>query len=118
MLNLKRLFPKLAQQAKRSAQSAVTVGGNGGAIRQQFITAPDTPKGFTLRAAWDEKTNPTGATTILEKWDAGSEEPPHSHPGDDATIVIEGKMSVSCTHHLLLLNLSHMRLTDRCCVVV
>jgi len=33
---------------------------------------------------------------ISEKWDAGSEEPPHSHPGDDATIVIEGKMSVRC----------------------
>lgn len=97
MLSLKRLSPMaknlMAKHAKRSAQT-VTIGGNGGAIWSQFVTAPDTPKGFTLRGAWDEKTNPTGATTILEKWDAGSEEPPHSHPGDDATIVIEGKMSV------------------------
>lgn len=96
MLGLKRLSPKLAQQAKRAAFST-QVGGNGGAIWQQFVTAPDTPKGFTLRGAWDEKANPTGATTILEKWDAGSEEPPHSHPGDDATIVIEGKMAVTKT---------------------
>ena len=98
MLSLKRLSPMaqnlLAKHAKRSAQTAVTIGGNGGAIWENFVTAPDTPKGFTLRGAWDEKTNPTGATTILEKWDAGSEEPPHSHPGDDATIVIEGKMTV------------------------
>jgi quercetin dioxygenase-like cupin family protein len=47
-----------------------------------------------LRAAWDKASNPTGATTILEKWEAGTAEPPHSHPGDDATIVVEGKMKI------------------------
>jgi len=31
---------------------------------------------------------------MLEQWVAGSEEPPHSHPGDDMTVVIEGKMSI------------------------
>ncbi len=31
---------------------------------------------------------------MLERWEAGSAEPPHSHPGDDMTIVIEGKMSI------------------------
>jgi quercetin dioxygenase-like cupin family protein len=31
---------------------------------------------------------------MLECWKAGSEEPPHSHPGDDMTIVVEGKMSI------------------------
>ncbi len=31
---------------------------------------------------------------MLEKWKAGSAEPPHSHPGDDMTIVIEGKMRI------------------------
>ena len=30
---------------------------------------------------------------MLERWDAGTEEPPHSHPGDDMTIVVEGRMS-------------------------
>jgi hypothetical protein len=76
------------------ARTAVTVGGNGGTIWKNFVTAPDTPAGFTLRGAWDEKSNPNGATTILEQWEAGSAEPPHSHPGDDMTIVIEGKMDI------------------------
>jgi len=31
---------------------------------------------------------------MMEKWEAGSEEPVHSHPGDDMTIVVEGKMSL------------------------
>jgi len=31
---------------------------------------------------------------MLERWQAGTEEPPHSHPGDDMTIVVEGKMSI------------------------
>ena len=31
---------------------------------------------------------------MLEQWEAGSAEPPHSHPGDDMTVVIEGKMTV------------------------
>jgi quercetin dioxygenase-like cupin family protein len=31
---------------------------------------------------------------MLEQWDAGSEEPTHSHPGDDMTVVVEGKMSI------------------------
>ena len=31
---------------------------------------------------------------MLERWESGSEEPQHSHPGDDMTVVIEGRMSV------------------------
>jgi quercetin dioxygenase-like cupin family protein len=31
---------------------------------------------------------------MLEQWKAGSAEPPHGHPGDDMTIVIEGKMKI------------------------
>lgn len=38
--------------------------------------------------------NPDGMDVMLEQWDAGSSEPPHYHPGDDMTIVAEGKMSV------------------------
>ena len=39
-------------------------------------------------------TDENGVDVMMEKWDAGSSEPPHSHPGDDMTVVIEGKMSV------------------------
>ena len=31
---------------------------------------------------------------MLERWQPGSFEPPHSHPGDDMTVVVEGKMSI------------------------
>lgn len=57
-----------------------------------FVTAPDTPKGFTVRTTWP--TNPDGADVMLERWEAGSAEPPHSHPGDDMTVVVEGRMEV------------------------
>ncbi|MDQ3365144.1 MAG: cupin domain-containing protein [Myxococcota bacterium] len=53
--------------------------------------APDGgPAGFTLRATYP--TNPLGVEVMLEQWQAGSEEPPHSHPGDDMTVVVEGRM--------------------------
>lgn len=55
-------------------------------IWRGFVTAPDTPAGFTLRTAFDTEKNPGGAETMLELWQAGSEEPPHSHPGDDMTV--------------------------------
>lgn len=87
-------FSQTAFSNTPKTSSPVTIGGDGGTLWKNFVTAPDTPKGFTLKGAFDEKTNPNGATTILEQWEAGSEEPPHSHPGDDATIVLEGKMSV------------------------
>jgi quercetin dioxygenase-like cupin family protein len=31
---------------------------------------------------------------MLEQWEPGTAEPPHSHPGDDMTVVVEGKMAV------------------------
>ncbi|MDH5395947.1 MAG: cupin domain-containing protein, partial [Gammaproteobacteria bacterium] len=62
------------------------------AVWRNHVTVPDTPKGFTLRTTYP--TNPDGAEVMLERWEAGSEEPPHSHPGDDMTIVVEGKMSI------------------------
>lgn len=55
-------------------------------------SVPDTPEGFTVRTTFPA--NPDGVEVMLEKWHAGSEEPPHSHPGDDMTVVIEGKMSI------------------------
>ena len=62
----------------------------------RFYAPPptDPPPGFTLRGMYDEKSNPHGVQVMMEKWKAGSSEPPHAHAGDDTTIVIEGKMSV------------------------
>lgn len=62
------------------------------AIWQNHVAAPDTPEGFTLRTTYP--TNPDGVEVMLERWRAGSEEPPHSHPGDDMTVVVEGRMAV------------------------
>ena len=76
------------------AMATVTVGGDGGSIWKDFKVVPDTPKGFTLKNQFDAKSNPSGMTTMLEIWKAGSAEPPHSHPGDDMTVVIEGEMKI------------------------
>lgn len=38
--------------------------------------------------------NPDGVEVMLERWEAGSAEPPHSHPGDDMTVVVEGRMRI------------------------
>lgn len=62
------------------------------AVWQNHITAPDTPEGFTLRTTYPS--NPDGVEVMLERWEAGSEEPIHSHPGDDMTVVVEGKMTI------------------------
>jgi quercetin dioxygenase-like cupin family protein len=62
------------------------------AVWDNHITVPDTPEGFTVRTTFPG--NPDGVEVMLEKWEAGSEEPPHSHPGDDMTVVICGRMSI------------------------
>ena len=56
------------------------------------VPVPDTPEGFTVRTTFPA--NPNGVEVMLERWKAGTEEPPHSHPGDDMTVVVEGKMSI------------------------
>ena len=62
------------------------------AVWENHIVVPDTPEGFTVRTTYP--TNPDGAEVMLERWEAGTSEPPHSHPGDDMTVVVEGKMSI------------------------
>ncbi len=62
------------------------------AIWQHHVTVPDTPAGFTVRTTYP--TNPDGVEVMLEQWQAGSAEPPHSHPGDDMSVVVEGKMAI------------------------
>ncbi len=62
------------------------------AVWDNHISVPDTPEGFTVRTTYPA--NPDGAEVMLERWLAGSCEPPHSHPGDDMTVVVEGRMSI------------------------
>ncbi|HNH50594.1 MAG TPA: cupin domain-containing protein, partial [Myxococcota bacterium] len=62
------------------------------AIWTRFTTVPGTPDGFTLRTTTPG--NPDGVEVMLEQWEAGSAEPPHSHPGDDMTVVVEGRMII------------------------
>lgn len=50
------------------------------------------PAGFTLRTTFPG--NPDGVEVMLECWEAGTVEPPHAHPGDDMTVVVEGRMTV------------------------
>ena len=61
-------------------------------VWNNHVTVPDTPAGFTVRTTYP--TNAEGADVMLEQWEAGSAEPPHSHPGDDMTVVVEGKMAI------------------------
>ena len=62
------------------------------AVWDHHLAAPNTPDGFTVRTTYPG--NPNGVEVMLEQWRAGTEEPPHSHPGDDMTLVVEGKMSI------------------------
>jgi hypothetical protein len=57
-----------------------------------FVPAAGTPEGFTVRTTYPA--NPGGVEVMLERWQAGTEELPHTHPGDDMTVVVEGKLSV------------------------
>jgi quercetin dioxygenase-like cupin family protein len=61
-------------------------------VWDDLVPAPGTPEGFTFRTTYP--TNPGGVEVMLERWQAGTAEPPHSHPGDDMTVVVEGRMSV------------------------
>jgi quercetin dioxygenase-like cupin family protein len=61
-------------------------------VWSNHVPVPGTPDGFTARTTYP--TNPDGVEVMLERWRAGSEEPPHYHPGDDMTVVVEGKIAV------------------------
>ena len=56
-----------------------------------LIEDPNSP-GFSVRTTYPS--NSDGVEVMLERWVAGTEESPHFHPGDDMTVVVEGKMSV------------------------
>lgn len=74
-----------------SVDTTKDISSDTSAVWQNHVVVPETP-GFTVRTTYP--TNPDGTEVMLERWQAGSEEPPHSHPGDDMTIVVEGKMSI------------------------
>jgi quercetin dioxygenase-like cupin family protein len=61
-------------------------------VWKHHVTVPNTPRGFTVRTTVPG--NADGVDVMLEQWEAGSAEPPHSHPGDDMTVVVEGKMAI------------------------
>ena len=61
------------------------------AIWRNHAAIPDTP-GLSIRTTCPD--NPDGVEVMLEQWDAGTSEPPHAHPGDDMTVVVEGEMIV------------------------
>ena len=61
-------------------------------VWSNHIPVPGTPEGFTARTTYP--TNPDGVEVMLERWQSGTEESPHSHPGDDMTVVVEGKMAL------------------------
>lgn len=60
-------------------------------IWRNHADIPDTP-GLRLRTTFP--TNPDGVEVMLEQWQAGTAEPPHAHPGDDMTVVVEGEMII------------------------
>ncbi len=62
------------------------------AVWTLHVPVPGTPDGFTCRTTYP--TSPDGVEVMLEQWAAGTAEPPHSHPGDDMTVVVEGKMAL------------------------
>ncbi|MDI4633060.1 cupin domain-containing protein [Pelomonas sp. V22] len=66
-------------------------------IWDHHVIAPGTPPGFTVRTS--VPANPEGVEVMLERWKAGSSEPPHSHPGNDMTVVVEGRMRVQFFKH-------------------
>lgn len=78
--------------SQSNTDNTKTVTSATSAVWSNHIAVPNTPAGFTVRTTYP--TNPNGAEVMLEQWEAGTEEPPHSHPGDDMTVVVEGRMSV------------------------
>jgi quercetin dioxygenase-like cupin family protein len=56
-----------------------------------LVPDPGSP-GFSVRTTYPDHAD--GVEVMLERWEAGTEEPPHFHPGDDMTVVVEGRMTV------------------------
>ena len=72
--------------------SLIEVTSDTSTIWHHHVAVEGTPEGFTVRTT--HPGNADGVEVMLERWAAGTEEPPHSHPGDDMTVVVEGQMSL------------------------
>jgi quercetin dioxygenase-like cupin family protein len=79
----------MSEELRNGGQSVTSATSR---VWDNHVIVPDTPKGFTVRTTVPG--NPNGVEVMLERWEAGSAEPPHSHPGDDMTVVVEGKMAI------------------------
>lgn len=75
-----------------NTNKSATITSATSAVWDHHVAVPNTPAGFTVRTTYPG--NPNGVEVMLEQWQAGTEEPPHAHPGDDMTVVVEGKMSI------------------------
>lgn len=75
----------------KAEEASSGINSETSAVWKNHVTVPDI-SGFTVRTTCPENTD--GVEVMLECWDSGSFEPPHSHPGDDMTIVVEGKMTI------------------------
>jgi quercetin dioxygenase-like cupin family protein len=78
--------------AQQSYEEIKIMNSTTSAIWGNHVAVPDGPDGFTVRTTFP--VNPDGVEVMLEQWEAGTEEPPHSHPGDDMTVVVEGRMVI------------------------
>ena len=58
--------------------------------RDRYTHPDGTPDGFTMCQVGPD----IGVDCFLEKWEANTSEPAHSHPGDDSTTVVEGEMVI------------------------
>ena len=67
------------------------MNANESAIWRDHVAVPKMP-GFTVRTTFPN--NADGVEVMLERWEAGTSEPPHSHPGDDMTVVVEGRILI------------------------
>lgn len=81
-----------SSSAHGQSQSEAPVTSAGSPIWDHHHPVPGTPQGFTMRTTYPQ--NPDGVEVMLERWEPGTAEPPHSHPGDDMTVVVEGQMAV------------------------
>jgi quercetin dioxygenase-like cupin family protein len=75
-----------ADKASQDVTSAIS------GVWRHLVPVPGTPEGFTARTTYPA--DPDGVEVMLEGWRPGTEEPPHYHPGDDMTVVVEGRVSV------------------------
>jgi quercetin dioxygenase-like cupin family protein len=87
-------FPSdhIRRQTMSADHSAQDVTSATSEVWSGFAPVAGPPEGFTVRTTYP--TNPDGVEVMLERWEPGSEEPPHWHPGDDMTVVVEGRMSL------------------------